>query len=973
MYLTSGDIVQSRILKVSASDNFGISLIRIYLNGTLLIEETQNFSDIVLSRFGEYKIEAYDDFENKSEFTFTNNIQEYLKYNVDGVEKESNESTLKYFENGVFTKVDYGKEFVELLLKANCSLSFKIEGNEVIYSSLEIIDGKIYFVTYKIAQDGEDKVISTEKSSAIFDISQGDMVANDWYLILGKNQCGKNIYAKFDSDGNISIKIENDGEQSCIIEGRIRFSNVEPFYFKAELSQEQSDVVVKNSDNNVIGTNKDGNQIKINKAFHIDQASVSNKIKSIKVYFSLNNNFDEYVLVFDGTNFTANEFSQNGLYLVEIQNIYGNITRYFILKSENFMATVSTELADGKEFNYSEKYNGQVFSNKYVFINAYSGNVTYEILRNNQIYSSAIVTVENGITVVKLFEKGEYNIKITDEFGNVFVSEAEINQKNLDFDEDLIYGYNENALRKDDGYTNKILSISKAKLTDNNICYISIIFNDKETVLLDLISEKITNLESDEILNSCIGKDGDGEYIIIFRDKFGNKMPEKTIHYKKGTTLSLLRTIRSSNETQNYEISEAIEKGFWANNSLIFNTTSSQYILKIDGRKVDCPRTLNFGSGADEGDFVYKVSYQDEYGNFYEFEAHLFRQKLELLVPSKVKTIDEDGLLITRNNISLVVPDNAICTYLLNGEEKEYISNTVLTKDGNYRFTIKDLAGNISALTIKKDTVVEFDMTEVSTNSKVVNGGIICSDRVAFNALNGDSSYIKYVFKNGELIKDFDDNKFIGNGKWEIIISDNIGNETYFTFQIIMHKLNKFDYTVPYGYKITEIWFNAGDDIPLSYMQYVKGEGTILNLTENGKYSVVMSSDTTGLSSSFSIEINNSKPQIKLVGCNEDETTLNDITITGFKVGDKIEIYRDGKLYKTVEILTSQTDAPIITEGGNYRIVVTNEAGVETTVSFVRKYIPNSAGNVLIIVLIIIAALVVFIGLVYRQRSKVDE
>lgn len=969
-YLTSGDNVWSRMLKVSATDNYGVSLLKIYLNGKLLIEEKEAFSNIVLSRFGEYKIEAFDNFGNKSEFVFTNNVQNDVQYFVDGNEFETNESCLQYFTENDFSKIEYGKKSIELLFKTNCIINFKITSSKTVFSTLEIKDGKIYFLTYKIGEDGGDKIVVVEHSSAIFDINDDRFVAGEYHIILNKNDCGKAIFAKFDSENNISLKIENEDGEPCTIEGRIDGEN-EPFYFKAEMSTVKSDVTIKTEFDEIIPTNQEEKQIKTNKTFHVEEPDDSGKIVLVKVYYSQGTTFGDYVLVYNNGTFNQVSFSENGLYLIEIQNVYGVVTKYYILKSENFMATISSELADGTKFEYSGKYNQKVSSNKFVFINAYSENITSSILKDGQPYSGAQVETEKGITVIKLHEDGSYLVSISDEFGNEYSANVQISLKKLTFDDDLIYGYNENALKKSEGYTNKLLSIKKEAILENEICFVSIAFGENQTILLDQISENKKDLIDDDLL-SCIGKDGNGKYVVVFRDVFGNAM-QKEIHYKKDTTLLLSRTTRSSSEEMTYDIESALSNGFWANNSLIFNTTANQYVLKVDGRKVDCPLTLNFGSGSEEGEFNYSIFYQDEYGNIHEFDAHLFRQKLNLVVPDSIKTIEENGLLATRSNLKFVVPDGATCTYLLDGEEKEYVSNMILKRDGVYRFTVKDLAGNISSVTIKKDTVVEFEMTEIASNNIVINGGIICSDKVSFKALNGDSAFIKLVFKDGVLQKDYDDNKFSGNGKWEIIIADKMGNETYFTFQTILHKLSSFNYTVPYGYKVTEIWYNSGDDVPLSYMQYVEGEGTILKLAENGKYSVVMSSQTTGLTSSFSITINNAKPQIKLVGCNENETTLNDITISGYKVGDRIEVYRNNKLYKSVDILTSQTDAPTITEGGNYTIVVINEAGVETSVSFVRKYIPNTAGNVLIIVLILIAVVIVFIGLVYRQRSKVDE
>lgn len=972
-YLTDGDTVQSRLLQVAVSDNSGISLVKIYLDDSLFMEQTQDFSNIVLSRYGKYRIEVYDSLENKSEFTFTNAIQKQIRYYVDSIEQDTDQSTLQYFDNqDNFTKVEYGNQNVVLWLKNDCVVNLKITASKTIYSVLEIKDGKIYVLTYKIGEDNDTKTIITERSVAIFDITDSDKVAGDWYLILNSTQCGADIYAMFDKNGYISLKIKNDSEQTYTIEGRAELDSIEPFYLKTELSTTLTDVVIKNVDNDIITTNQKNSQIKINKNFYVDQTSLTSKITCIKVYYTTSAEFSDYVLIYDGKTFTNQQFEANGLYLVQIQNIYGNVTTYYLLKSETFVATITTQLSDGKQFDYSSQYSKTVFSNKTVLINAYAENISCLILKDGVEYSGAIITTTNGITVIKLSEQGTFTITITDEYGNKCNISAQISLQTLEFDESLIYGYNQDALKKDQGYTNQKLSISSEKLEQNNICYISIEYDSTQTILFDLISETTVELSQSKLI-SCIGNSGDGEYVVTFRDKFGNMMPQKIVHYKQTTTFVLTRTIRSSNETLEYDLTSAVENGFWSNNSITFATTATQYIFKIDDKANDLSKTLNFSSGANEGDFVYQIYYLDEYGFKYQFEAHLFRQKLEITIPSTTKTITDDGILVTKDNISLVVPNNVTSTYLLNGEEKVYTSNQVLKQDGTYRFNVVDLAGNVSTLTIKKDTAVEFEMIETDTDNKVISNGIVCSNTVSFKALNGDSSYIKLVYKDGILMEDYDSTKFTGHGKWEILLADSVGNQSYFSFQIITHKLSKFDYSVPYGYKITEIWYNSGDDIPLSYMQYVLDEGKTINLTENGTYSVVMNSSTTGLSSSFTVTINSVAPQITLVGCKQNETTLNDVTISGYKVGDTIQVYKDNQLYKTVEILTASTDAPTITEGGNYKIVVTNEAGVSTSVSFVKKHILNTPGNVLVAVLILLLAVVMFVGLVYRQRSKVDE
>ena len=103
-----------------------------------------------------------------------------------------------------------------------------------------------------------------------------------------------------------------------------------------------------------------------------------------------------------------------------------------------------------------------------------------------------------------------------------------------------------------------------------------------------------------------------------------------------------------------------------------------------------------------------------------------------------------------------------------------------------------------------------------------------------------------------------------------------------------------------------------------------------------------MTSDVTGITSSFEFTVNTSAPEVSLVGCDDGETTINDVTVSGYKVGDRIRVYRATKmgeeLVEEVEILSLATKVPTIDEGGEYRIVVESEAGVQTELHFVRKH-----------------------------------
>jgi hypothetical protein len=175
------------------------------------------------------------------------------------------------------------------------------------------------------------------------------------------------------------------------------------------------------------------------------------------------------------------------------------------------------------------------------------------------------------------------------------------------------------------------------------------------------------------------------------------------------------------------------------------------------------------------------------------------------------------------------------------------------------------------------------------------------------------------------------------------------------------------------------MWYDNGDGVKVSYMSFVNHTDftSSFNFTENGKYTVVMSSDVTGMKSIFDFTVNTTAPDVSLVGCNNGETTINDVTLSGYKVGDTIRVYRATKtgeqLVEEVEITSLSTKIPTITEGGKYRIIVESEAGVQTELSLVRKHVMNTAGSVFILIIIGLSVIGLFTGLIYRNKSKTDD
>ena len=175
------------------------------------------------------------------------------------------------------------------------------------------------------------------------------------------------------------------------------------------------------------------------------------------------------------------------------------------------------------------------------------------------------------------------------------------------------------------------------------------------------------------------------------------------------------------------------------------------------------------------------------------------------------------------------------------------------------------------------------------------------------------------------------------------------------------------------------MWYDSGDGVKISYINFVDfdGKSSSFDVKDNGKYTVVMISDVTGIASMFEFTVNTNAPDVTLVGCNEGETTINDVTIAGCKVGDRIKVYQitdTGEvLVEDVVVSSLSTKIPTITEGGKYRIVVESEAGVATELTFVRKHVMNTAGSVFIMIIIGLCVVGLFTGLIYRNKSKTDD
>lgn len=981
-YIANNDFVLSDLIKVNVHDDGGISYINIYHNG-ILIETLSGegyTSDIALSKSGKYQIVAEDILGNKSEFNFTNASPENVRYVLDGLPIEMGLHDFENFdENGNYTDISYGNESATLLIAEKVNVFYMITDSKGAkhFVAFDVNGKEIREAYYCLNSDG--KVVFDTSEALLFNGNDSKITQNKDYVIYEIGKTGIKINAMVNSNGDIALTVFAAEESPITVETRVNTEDREFYYAKIELSNTAPNLIIRTDGNLEIFPTDDIQLFPLNCPFTIaEYRFVNDKINTVEVYYSKTNDFDNYgYLLKDEIYESGKKYDKEGFYFIRLVNEYKNESCFIVHISYKFTVTSYSEFADGEKAHFSAEYTAPIYSNKKVVFEVYSNGASINVKKDGADYQPAISN-ENGVTYVILSEDGNYTVSFTDAHKNNIVRSATINSQKSAFNENLLTGYNENALKKDEGYTNQKLSVNKDVLEEEGICYLEIQYGDTVKILLDSISEDTVALNEESLVN-CIGSLGDGVYTVTTRNRYGT-VYTKVIHYRSTPTLILERVTRTSLDPEIYDINKALSVGFWSNSELIFKTESEKYVFTINGDKTEFPKTLLFLSPDQHGYSEYNITYVDEYGFSYSFKAYLVRQDIEIKPNLNTDEQFIDGVLTTTENFSISFSENAICTYTWNNsEEITYTLGENIYRDGVYRFTVTDHAGNVVALTIKKDTVVEFALVESNSSAVIQSGGVINSSKVSFEALNGDSAFIEKVFKNGVLQEGFDGSNFSEDGKWELIVSDKLGNKSYFCFYIVTKQKDKFAYTTPYEYHVTELWYDSGDGVKISYLKFVNhGEhSSSFEFSENGKYIVVMTSDVTGSVSQFEFTINTNAPAVSLVGCNVGETTINDVTLTGCAVGDRIKIYRATRtgeeLVQEIEVTSLMTKMPTISDGGDYRIVVESEAGVQTELNFVRKHVMNTEGSIFIMVIIALAVIGLFVGLVYRNKSKTDK
>ncbi|MGN7360676.1 S-layer homology domain-containing protein [Paenibacillus sp. SAFN-054] len=510
---------------------------------------------------------------------------------------------------------------------------------------------------------------------------------------------------------------------------------------------------------------------------------------------------------------------------------------------------------------------------------------------------NALLNGKSYTSGTTISEEGSYTLVITDAAGNVTTVNF-----SLDITKPVVSGVEDGKL-----------------------------YNADQTVTFN---EGMATLNGDPLASGdTISQDGD--YTLVVTDKAGNsttivfsidKTPptvtgvtdgdnyntDQTITFNEGNALLNGKSYTSGttiSEEGNYTLIVTDAAGNVTTVSFSIDKTKPVVSGVEDGKLYNTDQTVTFNEGmatlngdplasgdtiSQDGDYTLVVT--DRAGN-----STTVTFSLDKTPPSVTGVTDGDNY-----NTDQTITFNE-GNALLNG--KSYTSGTTINEEGSYTLVVTDAAGNV--------TTVSFSLDKTKpVVSGVENGKLYNADQtVTFNegmaTLNGDP------FASGDTISQ--------DGDYTLVVTDKAGNSTTVTFSLDQTPPSVTGVTDGGSYSTEQtITFTEGT-AALNGKPYTSGTP----VSEEGSYVLVVT-DAAGNEAKVSFKIDKTKPVIS--GVTDQGEYKTPVTVT----------FNEG----TAKLNGSPfTSGSTISTGGKYTLVVTDEAGNQSSASFTLTLATSNPGG----------------------------
>lgn len=294
---------------------------------------------------------------------------------------------------------------------------------------------------------------------------------------------------------------------------------------------------------------------------------------------------------------------------------------------------------------------------------------------------------------------------------------------------------------------------------------------------------------------------------------------------------------------------------------------------------------------------------------------------------------------VTNETIAVFNNEPLNITAMKNGTNYEYAFGQVISDEGIYTFRVSDEYGNTATFSVTIDKSVAYSANV--GNGLISNGNVQIENGEKLSlTVTKDGQMIEYEF--GQILDD--------EGVYKVIMKDACGNEKSFEFQIVKGVKQAIDYTLGESVTVLSIERN-GESVGVG--------GNHLVFTVDGIYTVTAQSE--GVVYSFELTLDSTPPTIDLIGVKNGGVSGKSVIISNLSEQATVIVFKDGELieYELGNELSAY---------GEYRVLVTDEAGNQSEYAFTLKHVLNGGAVALIVIGILLAGAAV-VGIVFGKRA----
>ena len=214
------------------------------------------------------------------------------------------------------------------------------------------------------------------------------------------------------------------------------------------------------------------------------------------------------------------------------------------------------------------------------------------------------------------------------------------------------------------------------------------------------------------------------------------------------------------------------------------------------------------------------------------------------------------------------------------------------------------------------------------------------------------------LYHNGEMQTEMDAANIVEPGGYALVMTTAESQYQIMSFQIVQEKTGAISsYSMPDGFKLQALEVDGEAKDPTGISD--------VNMETDGRYRLTYRCNATGIDYNLNVTIDHTPPALELEGVT-DSIAKGPVTVKGLAKTDTVQISRDGTLLQQPLLLSNVLKTP-----GDYKIVVTDDAGNTVAEEFRIRFYLNSQGLVFSLVAAAVIAGVIIYMYVSKKRLKV--